>query len=222
MASDPSRTDFAASAGTAAALALRIRAGDAAAEAELVERYSRGIRFLLSELTRDPARADDLHQETFRLVLEKVRTGELRQPEKLAAFLRQIAKNLFITDYRKAVRRGMEDLDSVAPPADPAPDPLAQALRQEDARLIRQLLAELTPERDRVLLLRFYLAEEPKERICADLGLTGTLFNVVLHRARQRFKTLLEKTESRGNAPSLYPFMGGPPSSPERRDGAGA
>jgi RNA polymerase sigma-70 factor (ECF subfamily) len=134
MASDPSRPKSRARAGTAAALALRIRAGDAAAESELVERYSRGVRFLLSELTRNPARVDDLYQETFRLVLEKVRAGELREAEKLPGFIRQIAKNLFVADCRKAMRRGTEDLDSVAPPADPSPNQLSQVLQQEDAR----------------------------------------------------------------------------------------
>jgi RNA polymerase sigma-70 factor (ECF subfamily) len=182
-------------AGTAAALALRIQAGDAAAEAELVDRYSRGVHFLLLDLTRDPARADDLHQETFRLVLEKVRAGELREAEKLPGFIRQLAKNLFIAEYRKRARRGeMDDLESVSPPADTAPDQLSRVLRQEDARLVRQLLAELHPERDRVVLFRFYLASEPKERICADLGLNDNLFNVILHRARQRFKALIEKS----------------------------
>lgn len=198
MALPDPRSNLEAQAGTAAALACRIRAGDAAAEAELVERYSRGVRFLLSELTRDPARTDDLHQETFRLVLEKVRAGELREPEKLPGFIRQIARNLFIAEYRKTARRGTEDLEAVPPPADPAPSQLARVLQEEDARLVRELLAELHPERDRTLLLRFYLAGETKERICADLGLTSSLFNVVLHRARHRFKALVEKSPLRG------------------------
>ena len=62
-----------------------------------------------------PARADadDLHQETFRVVLEKVRAGELREPEKLPGFIRQIAKNLCIADYRKTARRGMWGIGAV-------------------------------------------------------------------------------------------------------------
>lgn len=202
MAAFDPRSDLSAQASAAAALARRVQAGDAAAETELVERYSRGVHFLLTELTRDPARADDLHQETFRLVLEKVRAGELREPEKLPGFLRQIARNLFIAEYRKTARRGLEDLDAVAvPPADPAPDQLTQVLQAEDARLLRQLLAELRPERDRLVLFRFYLAGEPKERICADLGLAGSTFNVVLHRARHRFKTLVEQSDARRGLP---------------------
>ena len=209
MASPDQGMDFAAQAGAAARLARAVASGDAAAEAELVERYSRGVRFLLGELARDPALADDLHQETFRLVLEKVRNGELREPEKLPGFIRQIAKNLFIAHYRKAARRATADLDSAPQAADPAPDQLAAVLQEEDGRLVRELLAELPTARDRILLFRFYLAGEPKERICADLGLSGPLFNNGLHRARQRFKALVEKSAARRG--------GGVSPAPERR-----
>jgi RNA polymerase sigma-70 factor, ECF subfamily len=197
MADSDSRPDFAAQAGAAAALVHRILSGDTVAETELVERYSRGVYFLLSELTRDRARADDLHQETFRLVIEKVRAGELREPERLPGFIRQLAKNLFIADYRKTALRSMEDLETVPQPAAPAPDQLVQVLQEEDTRLVRELLAGLQPERDRLVLFRFYLAGEPREKICADLGLTVGTFNVALHRARQRFKTLVETNAAR-------------------------
>jgi RNA polymerase sigma-70 factor (ECF subfamily) len=191
------RPEFAAQTAAAAALVRRILSGDTAAETELVERYSRGVYFLLTELTRDRARADDLHQETFRLVIEKLRAGELREPAKLPGFIRQLAKNLFIADYRKKARRMMEDLETVPQPADPTPDQLVQVLQEEDTRLVRELLAGLQPERDRFVLFRFYLAGEPREKICADLGLTVGTFNVALHRARQRFKTLIETSAAR-------------------------
>lgn len=191
--------DLAEKARSAARLAGRIQSGDAGAESELVERFSRGVRFLLEELTRDQARADDLHQETFRLVIEKIRGGELREPEKLPGFIRATARNLFIAEYRKAARRSVEDLDAIGAggPADPAPSQLARVLQAEDAAVVRQLLGELEPPRYRELLFRFYVAEEPKERICADLGLESLQFNVVLHRARGRFKELLERFEKR-------------------------
>jgi len=81
-----------------------------------------------------------------------------------------------------------------------APDegPLTGLLARENAALVRQVLAELGNERDRQILLRFYLAEEDKERIAGDLALTGLQFNRVLHRARQRYKELL--TERLGRA----------------------
>ena len=47
--------------------------------------------------------------------------------------------------------------------------------------------------RDREVLFRFYLAGETKGRICARLGLSGTQFNLVIHRARLRFRALVER-----------------------------
>jgi RNA polymerase sigma-70 factor (ECF subfamily) len=190
--------DLAARAAAAAQIVRRIQAGETQAEADLVARYGRGVRFLLLQLTGDPTRTDDLYQETFRLVLEKVRHGDLREPEKLPGFLRQLAKNLFLGEIRKATRRSTDDLDEIEPPTDPAPSPLAHLLRAEDARLARELLRELEPARDREILFRFYLASEPKERICASLGLGSQQFNLILHRARQRFKALLERSAVEG------------------------
>ena len=57
--------------------------------------------------------------------------------------------------------------------------------------LVRRVLQELANERDRQILLRFYIAEEDKDRISADYGLSSLQFNRVLHRARQRYKELM-------------------------------
>ena len=190
-ASRDGQTAFTAAGVEAAALVARIRGGESTAEGELVERYGRGVRYLLRQLCGDPAPADDLFQETFRLVLEKVRHGALRQPEALPAFIRSTARNLFIGAYRRDRRQRLDPLDERT--VDPGPGPLAMALRRQDGLVVRQLLAELEPPRDREVLFRFYLAEEPKEHICRDLGLSSLQFNRVVHRARKRFKTLIER-----------------------------
>lgn len=185
-------------------LVERIRHGESEAEAAMITRYSRGVRFLLLNLTHDPSRADDLHQETFRLVVEKVRRGELREPEKLPAYIRQLARNLFIAEYRKAAKTppmSPVDDEAASPPA-PSPSPLTQLLHKERASIVRRLLAELKPERDRELLFRFFIAEHPKDEICADLDLSSLHFNRVLHRARQRLKDLLVRYHKRQNLPS--------------------
>src|SRR4051795_10527346 len=85
-------------------LVERIRAGERAGEAELVERFSHGLLLMLRRLTQNPALADDLHQETLALVIEKIRRAEVREPEKLAGFIRSTARNLFIADRRKEAR----------------------------------------------------------------------------------------------------------------------
>ena len=171
-------------------LVRRIASGDSSAEGELVERYSRGVLYLLRRLA--PELADDLHQETFRIALERLRRRELDEPEGLAGFLRGIARNLVIGERRKNARRRTEaDEEELAQAVNPAPGQLSAVLLDEEAETVRQLIRELPTERDRQLLLRFYVTEEDKESLCADLGLDSLHFNRVLFRARQRFKELL-------------------------------
>lgn len=176
----------------------RIAAGDPKAEAELVETFSRGVTFLLRRLTGDRELSDDLHQETFRLVLEKVRQGEVREPARLSGFIRSTARNLTIAEYRRAERR-LRAFNTAPLEGRPAtgPNQLDEVLRAEDRQRVRRLLGELSTERDRQVLYRFHMAQESKERICASLGLTSRQFNVVLHRARQRFRELVERCERR-------------------------
>jgi RNA polymerase sigma-70 factor (ECF subfamily) len=194
---EPSGTE-----GDLQALVTRIQGGDREAEAELVARFSRGLRLMLGRLARNPALADDLHQETLALALEKIRRGEVREPDRLAGFLRGTARNLFIADRRRAVRyRALDEGEEGAAPslavADGAPAPFDRAAASEEARQVRRLLSELRHERDRQLLVRFYLSDDGKDEICADLGIEAERFNQVLFRARERLRELWERAEKR-------------------------
>ena len=182
-------------AGSAADLVSRIRAGDRQAEAELVERYSRGVKFIIRTKTGDAAVAEDRYQETFRLVLEKIRQGDVREPEKLSGFICSVARNLVIDYFRRTPRQeSLTELDETDLLPHPAPSQLEVLLQKERVAIVRQVISELPTHRDRQVLFRFYIAEEEKEEICAALGLTSLHFNRVLHRARERYKELYEKS----------------------------
>lgn len=182
----------------ASALVRRISAGDPAAEGELVERYSRGLLYLLRRLTSSPELADDLHQEVFRIVLERLRRGPLDEPAGLAGFLHGTARNLVVAERRKTARRRTEaDPERLEQAVHKGPGQLASVLQDEESEIVRRLIGELSTDRDRQLLLRFYVAEEEKEAICTDLQLDGLHFNRVLFRARQRFKELAERSAAK-------------------------
>ena len=179
-------------------LVQRISAGDSAAEQELADTFRRGLSYMLRRLVKAPETSEDLLQDTLRIGLEKIRQGELRDPRRLPGFLRGIARNLVIAANRKQARRPRhEELDEVPEPVDSAPDPLQLALREEDRQRVRQLLGELASSRDRELLVRFHLGEEPKEEICSSMGLTVKQFNVAIFRARKRFRQLVEAAAER-------------------------
>lgn len=193
MPTSPENAPEPAEALAARALVARIGQGDAQAESELVQRYSRGLAYFLRRSTGDPSLAEDLHQETFRIVLQRLRGEGLEQPDRLAGFIRRTARNLFLADYRRAARRRTGELDDSSVLPDPAPGPLAHVLQHERVQLVRRLVGELRTDRDRQILYRYYLAEEDKEHICRDLGLSAVHFNRVLFRARERFRELIER-----------------------------
>lgn len=174
-------------------LVRRIAAGEEQAEAELVERCGRTLRFLARRFTRDEADAEDLYQETLLLALEKIRRHEVREPEHLAAFLRALAKNLSIGQYRRRSYEVEKPAAELPDAPDEQPNPLGGLLHRERIQITRRLLAELSVPRDRDVLFRYYIAEESSPRICGDLAIDSDHFYRVLHRARQRYRRLWEE-----------------------------
>jgi RNA polymerase sigma-70 factor (ECF subfamily) len=64
---------------------------------------------------------------------------------------------------------------------------------------VKDIIRGMGSQRDRTILVRFYLNEEDKEIICRDLKLTPMQFARVLHRARGRLRQLLESQGFKGS-----------------------
>jgi RNA polymerase sigma-70 factor, ECF subfamily len=188
----------------AAALVRRIQRGDPEAEAEFVRRYRRGVTVIVAKAGRGRVPVEDLCQDVLTASIEKVRAGAIRDPERLSGFVAGLARMMVMDYIRK--ERSRDAIEARLPPASTvhAPEAVSRLLQQEQAAMVRAVLAELESDRDRELLFRFYLAEDDKEHICSDLGLTPVHFNRVLFRARERFRELYRKwTAARGLDTSL-------------------
>ena len=183
----------------AADLVARIGRGARDAEQAMVVRYGPALLYLLKRRTRDPDLAQDLRQDTFRVAIEKLRASPLDEPERLAAYLRAVALNLWIAHQRKQVRRATTaDSDAVEAAADSGDGgPFEHVSRAQVRDAVGVLLDELGTPRDREILQRVYLRDEDKEEICAALGVDATHFNRVLFRAKQRFRELLIRADRR-------------------------
>ena len=175
-----------------ARLVEAIRNGDSRAETELIRRFLQGVLFKLRKDTGDPALADDLHQDTFQLVLIKLRAGELRSPAALPAFIRKIAHNLMIEHFRKAKRRGENpDSEMIDRIRDEKKGPFQVLSEQQQAEAVRQLIDELPTERDRDIITRYYFLKQIKKEICRVWDLPSDHFDRVIHRARFRLKQII-------------------------------
>lgn len=176
-------------------LVSRIIAGDAEAEAELVALFRAPVSHIIRRIAKNSPMVEDFSQETFLTVIKKVRNGDLHQPESLGAFVANVARYHTIEQLRKIRHRGVgEALELGEQVPDPTPNPLEQLQASEQIEEVRDLVGQLIP-RYRELLFRFYLIEESKEAICADLGLTSAQFDGVLHRARKRYKAMYLKAK---------------------------
>jgi len=176
-------------------LSRRIREGDASAESELIRQFEPGLRVLLRRRTGgDHGLLQDLVQETLLVVIRRLRGAGIEDPEKLAAFAAQTARNLAIASLRKHERQ-KTDVDSTATErnADSARGVDTQAEDFEAALAVRTLLRELPQARDRLMLRRFYLEDHDKEVVCREMQLTEAAFNQALSRARRRFRQILEE-----------------------------
>lgn len=164
-----------------------------------------GVLLVLRHDLRDKALADDLCNETFRIVLERLRRKPLEDPDKLAPFLAQTARFLVRNTHRAAIRRrtftGQQQ--AIDEYGDPEADPSAKSQADARAHAVQKVLREIPTVRDREILVRVYLRDEDKEQVCRELGIDEAHFRRVVFRARERFRALLEK---RYRVADLYGF----------------
>ncbi len=175
------------------ALVGRIKTGEAGSMEELYQLFSKGIRFYLCRQL-GPQELDDKVHDTFVVVVQAIRRGELREPERLMGFVRTIVRRQVAAHIDRVVhnRREQVDLDSSVRVADPRENPEQSAIFRERAELIQRVLGELT-ERDREILTRFYLKEQDQDQICTEMSLTETQFRLLKSRAKARFGELGKK-----------------------------
>lgn len=160
-----------------------VQPGDAA-EAELFREFAPRIRLYGLRHLRSEHAADDLVQQVMIIVLESVRAGRVREPERLASFVlgtsRLVAKGLRSGEWR---RQGL--LDRFGPTmAGAESEPAAAAL---DLDRLRQCLDGLPARELTVVMLTFY-AERSGDEIASELGTTSGNVRVVRHRALERLQ----------------------------------
>lgn len=180
---------------TATRIAQGIRNRESGAETAMVERYSKGLRYLLTRRTGDVERARDLLQDTFYIAIAKLRETELDNPERLAGYLRGIAIRVALNAGRRRNREPYSmEIEAVAQVKDREPRQFEHVAREQTVSTVHKLLKSMPIARDREILTRLYVRDQDKQEICDALGLDSLHFNRVLFRAKHRFRKLLEKS----------------------------
>ena len=169
-----------------AALARRIAqavpATDPEAEAELCRRLAPRVRLYGLRHLRNEAAAADLMQQVMLMLIERLRAGALREPEKLASFMFGICRMLVLELRRGTARRErlLETYgDSLLPPEPPAVD-------SDNDRLAHCLQG--LPERERSVLMLTFYDDMPADDLARELNLSPANIRVIRHRGLARLR----------------------------------
>ena len=168
----------------------KLRAGDAHIEGHFVSYFSELIRLKLRSRVNSKEAMEDVRQETFMRVLKLLRSkGGLRQPDRLGPFVNSVCNHVLLEHYRSQKRTEAKIDDEVeATIAGREPSALRLLEVKDSERVVRQILNQL-PERDRRLLQSVLLEERNKDVVCTEFGITREYLRVLLHRAKQSFKS---------------------------------
>jgi RNA polymerase sigma-70 factor, ECF subfamily len=169
----------------------RLREGDPPTEQHFVSYFNQLLRIKLRARMLASEVVDDLRQETLIRVIAAVRTSGVRQPERFGAFVNSICNNVLLEFYRSSSRsKPLESAHLEIP--DKVLDLEGMLASKECRERVRQTLEEL-PGRDRDLLRALFLEEKDKDEVCREFGVDRDYLRVLLHRAKDRFKSLYEK-----------------------------
>lgn len=161
---------------------------------QLYLRYRRPLLQVFHHRRIDRHAADDLLQRTFLQAIKKIRTEGLDDPGNLGGYLYRTACKLATAYWRGELsRRHENDRELLTNLKDEALSLEERLDHEQLAKHVRDLMDHLPVQRDREVLERFYLHEEPRTAIRESLQLTDMQFNQVLWRARQRFGDILRK-----------------------------
>ncbi len=180
-----------------AAVVEQIRAGEPSGEETLYSNLVAGARLFLQRRLGTQDVEDQVH-DLFVVIVETIRRGDLREPDRLMGFVRTLLHRQLSAEISKAVRirQHVTSLDSAAAVSAAEPSPEHQAEIEQKVALMRRALRKMS-QREFEVLTRFYLREQPAERIQMEMGLTETQYNLLKSRAKARLTRLIQQRVSR-------------------------
>jgi RNA polymerase sigma-70 factor (ECF subfamily) len=156
------------------------------AEASLVRALAPRVRLYGLKHLRDGARADDLAQDVLLTTLERLRSGGIREPERIVSFVLGTSRAMVIDLLRGERRR--RDLDERFLPRLAATEAPREPL---DLDRLTDCLGRLSERARAVVTMTFY-AERGAEEIARELTLSAGNVRVLRHRALEQLRRCME------------------------------
>lgn len=167
-------------------LILRVQRGDTAAFQQLVEGYVRRARAIAMRLMRNPEDADDLVQDAFLRVLQKIDSVDPERP--FGPWFFRVLVNTGLDTHRRRRTRQTEDETSEVASDDPDPAELTE--QSEIRRRFQEALNRLPP-RQRAIVWSFEVDGMTTKEIAESLGVAEVTVRWHLHQGRRTLRTAL-------------------------------
>jgi RNA polymerase sigma-70 factor (ECF subfamily) len=161
----------------------QIGLNDREAEAELFRRMAPRIRLYGLRHLRDQHAADDLVQQVLITVIEALRAGRLREPDRLTSFVLGTCR-ITVLDLRRNRQRKERLLEQFG--ADllaPVPPPMPRLDHERLAQCVQKLR-----ERERAVIVMSFYDEQTGADVARFLGASETNVRVIRHRAMDRLR----------------------------------
>jgi RNA polymerase sigma-70 factor (ECF subfamily) len=178
----------------------RLQEGDPQTQEHFVAYFGELIQKKLRAKVSSPQAVADLCQETFVRVFKVVRTGGgIRHPERFGPFVIAVCNHVLMEHYRSSKREDpLEDEDSDMFPDHHSIDPLNSVIDKQNVQIVGRILETLT-EKERRVLKEVFFDERDKDDVCRDFGVDRDYLRVLVHRAKQSFKSQYLKGKDKGN-----------------------
>jgi RNA polymerase sigma-70 factor (ECF subfamily) len=138
-------------------------------------------------LAQDRVDAEDVLSESILAALRGFH--QLKDDSAFKQWMFRVIRNTFRQSLRSG-RRWPEAMDPAELPTGAERD-TDWAEREDRSRTVREALARLSPEQREALVL-FHVHGLSVQEVCEVLGKKGNAVRVLLHRARQRLKELMQ------------------------------
>jgi RNA polymerase sigma-70 factor (ECF subfamily) len=172
-----------------AELARRIGVGEREAEAELFHRMAPRIRLYGLRHLRDVHASEDLMQNVLITIIEALRQGRLREPEKLASFVLGTCR-MTILDLRHGAQRKERLLEQFGLDLLGSCESITPHFDQERlARCVQSL-----NERERSVVVMTFYNEQTGADVASFLGVSEANVRVIRHRAIRQLRDCMGVT----------------------------
>ncbi len=141
--------------------------------------------------------------DTFLIVLNAIKKGDVREPERLMGFIRTVVRRQVAGYIETAVhaRRERADLECGLVVADRKQNPEQAAIKNQEREVIWKALGTLSAK-DREAIVRYRIEEQPREQVIREMGLQEdgmsekqgeTRFRLLLNRAEAKLGKIAQK-----------------------------